>query len=87
MEIKTYAFIAVAPNPIGIGQTANVTFGIDKPQDVQPTGPYGDRWTNYTVIITKPDGTVKTLQDSHQMIRDLHTPRNTPTNSATTLSS
>ena len=28
--VKTYAYIDVNPDPVGIGQTAYVTFGIDK---------------------------------------------------------
>ena len=59
-QIKTYAFIDVNPDPIGIGQTAFVTFGIDKvPNTV--SGAYGDRWTTLTVTITDPTGKVTTL--------------------------
>ncbi|MCW4046871.1 MAG: PQQ-like beta-propeller repeat protein [Candidatus Bathyarchaeota archaeon] len=58
--IKTYAFIDVNPDPIGVGQEAFVTFGIDKvPMTV--SAQYGDRWTNLTVEITYPDGSKKTL--------------------------
>jgi outer membrane protein assembly factor BamB len=59
-SIKTYAFIAVEPSPIGVGQTAYVTFGIDKvPMTVSRA--YGDRWTNFTITVTKPNGNIETL--------------------------
>jgi hypothetical protein len=58
--IPTYAFLNVAPNPVGVGQTAYVNFWLDK---VSPTAnsQYGDRWHNFTVTITKPDGTNEKL--------------------------
>ena len=58
--LRTYGFIDVNPDPIGIGQTAFVSFGIDKvPNTV--SGAYGDRWTNLTVTITDPNGKVTVL--------------------------
>ncbi len=59
-QIKTYAFIDVNPDPIGIGQTAFVTFGIDKVPNTANAA-YGDRWTNLTVTITDPNGKATTL--------------------------
>jgi len=58
--VSTYAFISVAPNPVGVGQTAYVNFWLDK---VPPTsiGSWGVRWHNITVTVTKPDGTTQTL--------------------------
>lgn len=58
--VQTYAYIAVEPSPLGIGQEAFVTFGIDKvPMTVSAA--YGDRWTNLSVTITEPGGKVDTL--------------------------
>jgi len=58
--VKTYAFLDVNPDPIGIGQQAFVSFGIDKvPMTVSAA--YGDRWTNLTITVTDPDGQVSTL--------------------------
>ncbi len=59
-QIPTYAFISAQPNPVGVGQQVSLNFWLDK---VPPTanGPYGDRWQNYTVKVTSPDGTSKTL--------------------------
>jgi outer membrane protein assembly factor BamB len=51
--IPTTAYLSVAPNPIGIGQTASVDFWLDK-------SPYGDQF-QFTVIVTKPNGANETL--------------------------
>jgi hypothetical protein len=59
-QIPTYSFCNVSPNPIGLGQTANVNFWLDIPPPTA-SGAYGDRWTNMTVVVTRPDGTTETL--------------------------
>ncbi|MGA2524044.1 MAG: PQQ-binding-like beta-propeller repeat protein [Candidatus Bathyarchaeia archaeon] len=58
--IPTYAFINVAPNPVGIGQKVTVAFwlAMPSPSDI---GSYGDRWHNMTVTVTQPDGKTETL--------------------------
>jgi outer membrane protein assembly factor BamB len=58
--IPTWAYLSVMPNPVGVGQTTYIGFWLDK---VPPTAyqEYGDRWHNYTVTVTKPDGTTETL--------------------------
>jgi hypothetical protein len=53
-QIPTYAFLVVAPNPIGVNQQVEVVFWRDIPPPTAGGG-YGDRWTFY-VNITKPDG-------------------------------
>ncbi|MGD6851212.1 MAG: PQQ-binding-like beta-propeller repeat protein [Candidatus Bathyarchaeia archaeon] len=53
-EIPTYAYINVAPNPIGVGQTVNVNYFLATVLE-DSTGPI-----NMTVIITDPDGNVET---------------------------
>ena len=58
--IPTYAFITVAPNPVGVGQTVTVPFWLDKPPPTA-SGASGDRWQNMIVTVTKPDGTTQTL--------------------------
>ncbi|MCX8154155.1 MAG: hypothetical protein N3E52_06960, partial [Candidatus Bathyarchaeota archaeon] len=52
-QIPTYAYINVSPNPVGVGQQVAVTGWIDK---VPPgaSGPWGTRWYNMTVTVTKP---------------------------------
>lgn len=56
----TYSYCAVSPDPIGVGQTVNVNFWVDEPPPTA-SGPLGDRWTNMTVKVTHPDGTIETL--------------------------
>ena len=53
-EIPTYAYINVAPNPIGVGQTVNVNFFLATVLE-SSEGP-----SNMTVIITDPSGNVET---------------------------
>jgi hypothetical protein len=39
-SIDTYSFLAIFPNPVGVGQEAFVTFGIDKvPMTVSTRSP------------------------------------------------
>ncbi len=57
-EAITYphaAFISLAPNPAGVGQPVAVMFWLDYPPP-NAAGPLGDRWQNYKVTITRPDG-------------------------------
>jgi outer membrane protein assembly factor BamB len=58
-NMPTYAYITVAPNPVGVGQTSTVVFWVDK---IPPTaaGLAGDRWSFY-LDITKPDNTSSTV--------------------------
>ena len=58
-DFQTYAFIAVAPNPVGINQTVNVVVWLDIPPPTA-AGPSGDRWQGFLVKITAPDGTTET---------------------------
>ena len=59
-NVPTYAYLTVSPNPVGAGQPVSLIFWLDK---VPPTaaGAAGDRWTNLTIAVTKPDGTKQTL--------------------------
>jgi len=59
-QIPNYAFLNVAPNPAGVGQTVTVGMWLGQ---VPPTAlaQYGDRWMNFKVTVTKPDGTQETL--------------------------
>ncbi|NLF87537.1 hypothetical protein GX563_01800 [Candidatus Bathyarchaeota archaeon] len=59
-SFDTYSFIVVSPNPIGVGQTINVNFWLGSPPPTA-SAQYGDRWTNLTVKVTHPDGTIETL--------------------------
>ena len=59
-NIDTYAFLSAEPNPIGVGQDLFVTMWLNV---VPPTarGAGGDRWRGFTVTVTKPDGTSRTM--------------------------
>jgi len=59
-KIQLFAFINVAPNPAGIGQTVTVGFWLNEPPMTAGTI-YGDRFQGMTVKVTKPDGTTQTL--------------------------
>jgi outer membrane protein assembly factor BamB len=59
-NIPTYAYISAEPNPVGVGQNTYLGFWLDK---LPPTAyqEYGDRWHNYEVTVTDPDGHTDTL--------------------------
>lgn len=59
-DTPTHAFVSVSPNPVGVNQNASISMWIDKPQ---PTlgGIVSDVWHNYTLTVTKPDGTKETF--------------------------
>ncbi|MCW4005834.1 MAG: hypothetical protein NWF04_04465 [Candidatus Bathyarchaeota archaeon] len=60
IDIPTFAYIEVFPNPTGVNQPVNIFAWLDK---VPPTasGEYGDQWENLKVTVTKPDGTTEEL--------------------------
>jgi hypothetical protein len=55
---KTYAFLAVTPNPAGVGQSVYVIMFLSNLQ-FSASGNGGARFHNYTCTITKPDGTIE----------------------------
>lgn len=58
MDIPTNCYIAVSPNPVGVGQTMNIVFWLDHdPPQLNYLDYYG--W-NYTVTIVTPDGNTLT---------------------------
>lgn len=58
-SIESHTYMSVAPNPIGVGQTLSIRFWLDNaPPQTNYVTYYG--W-NYTVTVTKPDGTNTTL--------------------------
>jgi hypothetical protein len=59
-SINTYAYCNVAPNPAGLGQTVTIGMWIQIPPPTA-SGAVGDRWHNFNVTITRPDGTKETL--------------------------
>ena len=59
-QIPTYAFVNVAPNPAGLGQTVTIGMWLQIPPP-SASAATGDRWHNFNVTITRPDGTKETL--------------------------
>jgi PQQ-like domain len=59
--IPAFLLLNVAPNPIGVGQAAEVNAFLSKPPITASLGGTGDMYTGITVEVTKPDGTKQTL--------------------------
>ncbi|MFB3888322.1 MAG: PQQ-binding-like beta-propeller repeat protein [Candidatus Bathyarchaeia archaeon] len=80
--IPTYAYIVVSPNPVGVGETAFVVMWL---HGAPPTaaGAAGDRWHDFTLEITRPDGTVEQkgpfVSDPTGSTYTLYTPSQTGT--------
>ena len=57
--IISYAYVVAAPNPVGVGQTISIVCWVDTPL---PSSAIGNNILrhDYTLTITKPDGTVDT---------------------------
>ena len=56
--VDTFSFIAAAPDPVGVNQNLLVTFRLDKVSPNAAALGAGTMFTGFTVIITKPDGSV-----------------------------
>lgn len=66
-EFATYAYISVAPDPIGVGQTTYISIWVDVP--LPSASEANDvRRHDYKLTITAPDGTVQT--QSWAVIKD-----------------
>ena len=61
IDFRTYAFISVAPNPVGVGQTATLVFWLDKLPPLGLQGSWDAQWEGITVEVTAPDGSKSTL--------------------------
>ena len=57
---QTYCYVTASPNPVGVNQPVILIMWVNS---YPPTanGNYGDRWHNFIVTITAPDGTTQTL--------------------------
>jgi hypothetical protein len=56
----TYAFIAAEPNPVGVNQNVLVNVWLADPTPTSAGGHGGDMYSNFTVTVTAPDGTIQT---------------------------
>jgi len=76
-EIPTYAYLVVSPNPVGVNQMVYVVMWL---HGAPPTasGNAGDRWHDFFLDITKPDGTMETrgpfVSDPTGSTYDAYTP-------------
>ncbi len=59
-NIQLIAFVNVAPDIVGVGQSVNVGFWLNEPPPTA-SGPYGDRWNGMTIKVIHPDKTTETL--------------------------
>jgi outer membrane protein assembly factor BamB len=58
-EVGSFAYIAIQPNPVGIGQTTYIAMWIDGPlPDASESNDI--RRHDYKLVITAPDGTIET---------------------------
>jgi hypothetical protein len=57
--IVSYAYLSAAPNPVGVGQTMDIVMWVDAPL-VGATVANDIRRHDYSLTITKPDGTTET---------------------------
>jgi hypothetical protein len=55
----SYAFLALSTNPIGVTQNEIIVVWLALPPPTA-SGPAGERWQNFTVTITRPDGITET---------------------------
>ncbi len=60
LELDTFPFLSVSPNPIGVRQTIHIGFWLSNIAPTVTSPSTGDRWQNLKLTITKPDGTTET---------------------------
>jgi hypothetical protein len=59
-DLSTYAFLAVAPNPVGLGQSVDLTMWLSNIPPLDAQG-WAIPWADFIIDVTKPDGTKQTL--------------------------
>ncbi|MCW4005014.1 MAG: hypothetical protein NWF04_00235 [Candidatus Bathyarchaeota archaeon] len=60
IDVPTYAYLAISPNPVGIDQSVFLVMWLHA-APYTADGIAGDRWHDFTIDVTKPDGTTETL--------------------------
>ncbi|MBT0159578.1 PQQ-binding-like beta-propeller repeat protein [Candidatus Bathyarchaeota archaeon A05DMB-2] len=68
-KITTYAYINVAPNPVGVGQKVDILIWLDKTYGSNPMLTNNYRFHNYNLTIVKSDGT-KVLEKIFDVVVD-----------------
>lgn len=60
-ELATFLLLNVGPNPVGVGQAAQVNAFMSKPTQTAGLGGTGAMYEKITIEVTRPDGTKETL--------------------------
>ena len=60
-ELPTFLLLNVGPNPVGVGQTAQVNAFMSKPPMTAGLGGSGSIYEKITIEVTRPDGIKDTL--------------------------
>jgi len=60
LEIQTYPYLQIAPNPVGVGETAFLVMWLHGAPSTA-AGAGGDRYHDFTIDVTKPDGSTENL--------------------------
>ena len=64
LEITTYAYLAISPNPVGVGQTVIILYwavGVPAGNPSTAAGIGGYRWIDLELEVTNPNGDKQTL--------------------------
>jgi hypothetical protein len=59
--IPTYAYLVASPNPVGFGQQVTLVMWLVPTNPAAGGSGESTLWTNFTLLITKPDNTTQTL--------------------------
>jgi outer membrane protein assembly factor BamB len=62
-ERQPYAFLSIAPNPVGVGQSTLIVMWLDLVPTTAYPGQPTKVWQDYTLTITAPDGSVETMTE------------------------
>jgi outer membrane protein assembly factor BamB len=60
LSIKTFCYLSASPSTVGVNQDIILYMWLNM-QPPTSSGGWGDRWQDFTVEVTKPDGTKQTL--------------------------
>jgi len=60
VNVPTYSYVTVTPNPVGVNQYCTIVVYVDKYSNTAG-GANGQFWDGYLLTITKPDGTTQTI--------------------------
>ncbi len=61
LEVPTFLELNVAPNPVGVSQTAYINAFLSKPPLTAGLGGSGTMYEDITIEVTRPDGSIETF--------------------------